>query len=64
MICPGVRDGCNGVITLLLEPVIGKTLQQLLTLKNCLDKKRSVTRIKRFTRELKPLEAMYVVEDG
>ncbi len=60
----GQGAGCNGVITLLLEPVIGKTLQHLLTLKNCLDKKKIVTRIKRFTRELEPLEAMYVVEDG
>ncbi|MFQ3545711.1 XdhC family protein [Halobacillus rhizosphaerae] len=60
----GQGAGCIGVITLLLEPVIGKTLQHLLTLKNCLDKKQTVTRVKRFTRELVPREEMYVVEDG
>lgn len=60
----GQGVGCNGVLTVLLEPVKGELERHLLTVKKCLDSKQSVTRVKRFTETLEPKEDMYIAEDG
>ncbi|MFV9833237.1 XdhC family protein [Bacillus stercoris] len=60
----GQGVGCNGVLTVLLEPVKGELERNLRTVKKCLDIKKSVTRMKRFTKRLEPREDMYIVEDG
>ncbi|RLL41781.1 XdhC family protein [Oceanobacillus piezotolerans] len=60
----GQGVGCNGVLTVLLEPVNGELEKNLRKVKKYLDLKKSVTRIKRFTEMLEPREDMYIVEDG
>ncbi|MGG4258202.1 XdhC/CoxI family protein [Bacillus velezensis] len=60
----GQGIGCNGVLTVLLEPVKGELERNLMTVKTCLDEKKSVTRMKRFTKTLEPKEDLYIVEDG
>ncbi|MCZ4247379.1 XdhC family protein [Bacillus amyloliquefaciens] len=60
----GQGVGCNGVLTVLLEPVKGELERHLMTVKKCLDGKKSVTRVKRFTETLEPKEDMYIAEDG
>ncbi|KXZ23244.1 xanthine dehydrogenase [Bacillus nakamurai] len=60
----GQGVGCNGVLTVLLEPVKGELERNLRAVKKCLDVKKSVTRMKRFTERLEPREDMYIVEDG
>ncbi len=60
----GQGAGCNGVITVLLEPVQGELRQNLLSLKHRLDEKKKVARIVRFTKSLKPQEDFFAVEDG
>ncbi|WP_159888130.1 XdhC family protein [Paenibacillus puerhi] len=60
----GQGVGCNGVLTVLLEPVNGELEKNLRTVKKYLDLKKSVTRIKRFTKRLESREDMYIVEDG
>ncbi|CAM3722044.1 XdhC family protein [Mesobacillus zeae] len=60
----GQGAGCNGVITVLLEPVKEELRRNLISLKKRLDARKTVTRIKRFTKKLEPKEDVYVVEDG
>lgn len=60
----GQGIGCNGVLTVLLEPVKGELERNLMTVKTCLDEKKSVTRVKRFTKTLEPKEDLYIAEDG
>jgi xanthine dehydrogenase accessory factor len=60
----GQGAGCNGVITVLLEPVAGELRQNLLLLKNKLEEKQKVARIIRFTKSLGQLEDSFLVEDG
>ncbi|NTU24980.1 XdhC family protein [Bacillus tequilensis] len=60
----GQGVGCNGVLTVLLEPVKGELERNLMTVKTCLDEKKSVTRVKRFTETLEPKEDLYIAEDG
>nr|WP_285848129.1 MULTISPECIES: XdhC family protein [unclassified Mesobacillus] len=60
----GQGAGCNGVITVLLEPVAGELRQNLLLLKNKLEEKQKVARIIRFTKSLDQLEDSFLVEDG
>lgn len=60
----GQGVGCNGVLTVLLEFVDEELEKNLRTVKKCLDSKKSVTRIKRFSKDLEPREEMYMVEDG
>jgi xanthine dehydrogenase accessory factor len=60
----GQGAGCNGVLTVLLEPVKDELIQNLFTLKECLDAKKIVTRIIQFTKEFELKEDLYVVDDG
>lgn len=60
----GQGAGCNGIITVLLEPVKEELLRNLMLVKERLDEKKTVTRITRFTKKFEPLEDLYVVEDG
>lgn len=60
----GQGAGCNGVITVLLEPVTEDLRRNLMSLKKRLDARLAVTRIKRFTKKLEPKQDVYVVEDG
>ncbi|WP_047477387.1 XdhC family protein [Bacillus siamensis] len=60
----GQGVGCNGALTVLLEPVKGELERNLMTVKTCLDEKKSVTRVKRFTETLEPKEDLYIAEDG
>lgn len=60
----GQGAGCNGVLTVLLESVNEELEKNLKTVKHYLDSNKSVTRIKRFSKELEPREDMYMVEDG
>ncbi|MBP0726687.1 XdhC family protein [Bacillus sp. RG28] len=60
----GQGAGCNGVITILLEPVKEVLLKKLFTLKECLDSQKTVTRIIQFTESLEMKADLYVVEDG
>ncbi|WP_045925597.1 XdhC family protein [Bacillus siamensis] len=60
----GQGVGCNGALTVLLEPVKGELERNLMTVKTCLDEKKSVTRVKRFTEMLEPKEDLYIAEDG
>jgi len=60
----GQGAGCNGVITVLLEPVTENLSRNLLTLKECLNAQKYVTRIIQFTNEFEMKADLYVVEDG
>ncbi|TYS47602.1 XdhC family protein [Bacillus infantis] len=60
----GQGAGCNGKITILLEPVGKRLRQQLLFLKEKLDKGKAVVRIIRLTDSLESNGDLYIAEDG
>lgn len=60
----GQGTGCNGKITILLEPVGKRLRQQLLFLKVKLDEGKAVVRIIRLTDSFEPMEDICIAEDG
>ncbi|MCK6206826.1 XdhC/CoxI family protein [Bacillus infantis] len=60
----GQGAGCNGVITILLEPITKELRQHLLLLKENLDKGKAVVRIIRLTDSFDLKGEVYIAEDG
>ncbi|MGD6842390.1 XdhC family protein [Bacillus infantis] len=60
----GQGTGCNGVITILLEPITKELRQNLLSFKEKLGEGKSVVRIIRLTDSFEPKGDLYIAEDG
>ncbi|RHW39128.1 XdhC/CoxI family protein [Neobacillus notoginsengisoli] len=59
----GRGAGCNGVITILIEPVKGTLLSNLIKAKKFLDRKKTVTRVIQLSRDFEILDDFFVMED-